>query len=139
VPLRPNRSGCEKGFGYSHPHWEAGKGRASGHAARGGALAPESPRDTRITHEFIRNLSKNILFFFPTSAYTEFTQLNSKRVKLDRLISTFGNTRKWSQNNLSLTIELEIDRDDRDARPLPEGPDANRTSKSMRLNWQIIV
>ena len=62
MPLRPNRSGCEKGFGYSHPHWEADKGRASGRAARGGALATEPPRDTRITQEFIRNLSKNILF-----------------------------------------------------------------------------
>jgi len=29
VPLRPNRSGCEKESGYSLPHWEAGKWQAS--------------------------------------------------------------------------------------------------------------
>ena len=30
MPLRPSTGGCEKGSGFSLPHWEAGKGRASG-------------------------------------------------------------------------------------------------------------
>ena len=63
MPVRPNRSGGEKGSGCSFPHWEAGKRRASWRAASGGALAPEPPRATHNTLEFIRNLSKNILFF----------------------------------------------------------------------------
>jgi len=29
APLRLSRGGCEKGSGYSHPHWEKSKGRAS--------------------------------------------------------------------------------------------------------------
>ena len=41
-------------------NWGVG---SSGRAASGGALAPEPPRATRNTPEFIRNLSKQTLFF----------------------------------------------------------------------------
>lgn len=40
----------------------------------------------------------------------EFSQLDSKRVELNRLNSTFGKTKKGSQKNISSTVELEIDR-----------------------------
>jgi len=65
VPLRLNtsHSGCEKGSGYRLPHWEASKGRASGRAASGGALAPEPPRATRNTPESIRNFFPMHTFF----------------------------------------------------------------------------
>ena len=50
---------------------------AFGRAASGGALAPEPPRATRNTPEFIRNLSKKHFFLiFWTSAYKH-SRLNS--------------------------------------------------------------
>jgi len=66
---------------------------SAGRAASAGAVAPEPPRATRSTPEFIRDFSKKYLFFLiclcsartgpakPKSQKCEFSRLNSKMAK----------------------------------------------------------